>query len=237
MRPIKYTLGIHTGTDADAIALAQAGTANTPLTLVGVGGGVNDPFIQDVPRTVTITSVGNETGNRFSIRGKGTKGNEIFDSVVGANAGVAESVHVFSEIISITPEVDTAANVSAGQIATVPSPWIPLDYVIADGPVAVSLFAPAGVAGLNATVELAQDQLGYSVEKHSNHHGSVFDIAHPALEPLAPVTAITINAAGDTAEQLLPAPATAVRFVNTGPITAGELVMRIVQGHRAARAV
>lgn len=236
MRPFKYTLGIHTGAATAAIAALQAGTSGVPLTLVGVTGGVNDPFVQDVSRTVTITSAGNESGNRFSIRGIGTKGNEVYDSVVGANIGLAESVMVFSKIISITPEFDTAANVSAGQSATVPSPWIPLDSFADDSPVAVSLFAPVGVLGLNASVVLGLDQLGYSDQKHSNHHGSVFDIVHPAIEQLDPVTAIALAAAGDVAENLLPSPATALRLVNVGPITVGSVTMRVVQGTRSVRA-
>ncbi len=189
--------------------------------------------------TVTAVPIGQQafigsagTGNRYSIIGTGTKGNVVYDTISGGALGVSvESVQVFASIISVTPEFSTGGDVSVDTLSVIPSPWIPLDHVLNDAPVAVSLFAPVGAAGISVAVELTQDNLSYGTDKHHQHHGSVFDIVHPALESLVPVTAITLAAAGNTAENLLPAPATAVRFVNTGPLTAGEIVMRVVQGH------
>jgi hypothetical protein len=222
MRPFKYTLGLHAAGAAAGIAAAQAGTAGVPLTLTAT------PVVNDVPRTVVITSVGDETGNRFAIEGSGPKGNSIIESVTGANAGTVETQNVFATVTAITPEVDTAANVSAGTSSNVPTPWIPLDHVHPDSPAQISLQAPVGVLGLSAAVEITMDSLAY--QGSGVHHGSKFDIAFPDVLALAPDTPITLAAAGETVAAL-PMPVTAVRVLNTGPLTAGELNVRIVQGH------
>lgn len=235
MRPITYTLNPYLAADVNAVVVAQLGLAGVPLTLVGVGGGPADPFILDVPRTIELLTVGSQVGNNFLIRGAGTKGNEIYESMPGPGAvSTQESELVFSRIYSITPQFDTVTNVTFGIISDVPSPWFPLDYIADDAPASVALFAPAGSAGVSAAVQITMDQLGYNNAdpRRGGWHGSLFDIVPPTLEPLDPATAITLAAAGNDAAQLVPNPVTAVRFLNTGQLTAGSVTIKIVQGVR-----
>lgn len=228
MRPRIYEIGQYAAADADAIAVAQAVTAGVPMTLT------SSPYISDVPRTVQITSAADESDNRFSIRGKGVKGNEIYDTVTGANAGTAESRLVFAQVLSITPEIDGSGNVEAGTVDVVPTPWFPLDYVLTDFSVGI-LLELVGTVAAGATLEATMDQLGYNDRDpiRGGHHGSVFDIVSP-IENIEDITEEILGSASigtDTLESgLLTRPVTAIRALSNEALDADELVrLQILQ--------
>lgn len=233
MRPIKYELGAYAAGAAAAIAAAQAVTAGTPMTLVG-----GSPFVNDVPRTVLLTFVGDETGNRFSIRGSGPKGNEIYDTVDGT-VTTGESRAIFASVVSITPEADGAGNVSAGTVTVVPSPWFTLDSFVLDFRVGLRLSVPTVVAV--PTVEVSQVQLGYNdaIPERGVHHGSVFDIKLP-IDPAVDVDDISSEfapaiASGVDSRLELTQPETVVRFLSNEILTGAEILrMDILQGTRSA---
>jgi len=377
MRPILYELGPYGAADAVAIAVAQQAVANQSLALVGVAGDVNDPFLQDVPRTVLLTFVagnlsaavaedggafvdetaeansaaandmtlfpavpvagvdrynfgsdarfpsidvnvgtvgtgtytviweywngsvwgplgaladgttnfktggtntvsfgiptdwatltingqgpffyiraeiqagtvtavpvgtqafvaGAATGNRFVIHGAGHKGNEIYESITGG-ATTAESAGVFSKIYSITPENNLGGDVTAGTVDAVPTPWVPLNYIVPDFNATIRLQV-IGTVVTGALLQSTIDQLGFNNRDpiRGGHHGSVFDIVNPIVsidditnEVLGAATVIT-----DTALQgQLPRPVTAVRALSQEAIGAGELLrLQVLQG-------
>lgn len=229
MRPRIYEIGQYAGADTAAIAALQTVTAGTPMTLT------SSPYVADVPRTVSITSAADESGNRFSIRGKGPKGNEIYDTVTGANAGTAESTKVFSEVLSITPEVDGSGNVSAGIVDVVPTPWFPVEYAYQDISIGI-LLEVVGTVTAGATLEATMDQLGYNDRSpiRGGHHGTVFDIVSP-ISNIEDITNEILGAADVGSDTRLTGavtrPITAIRAKSNEALGADELVrFQLIQG-------
>lgn len=126
----KYTIGAAT---ANGICASQAGTANVALLLNGAltriqpENGFRDWFA-DVPRVVTITSAGDDTGITFTITGV-SGGKLTTETLAGAN-GAKAFVTVWDEISSIVPSGNTAANVTVGTTNAVKTPWIPLNAAL-----------------------------------------------------------------------------------------------------------
>lgn len=137
MRPIRTTLN-PVAAVANGYALAQAGTANLPLTLNGslVVAGVGTP---DIARRVGIASTGNDSGITFKVVGTARSeqgGAVLTETVTGSNGGTAATVNDFATVTSITPSGNTAGNVTAGTTATVSGPWVPWENFTADFQVA-----------------------------------------------------------------------------------------------------
>lgn len=141
--------------------------------------------------TVTAVPIGTQAfaeatavGNRFLIRGTSSKGNELVESVIGAATSV-ESQHVFASILSITPENNIGADVSAGTVSVVSTPWLPLDYLRTDFQVALGL-SFGGAITPDFTVELTLsnilDRRGNSpLPTVGTHFGSEFDLVFPTI--------------------------------------------------------
>lgn len=68
----------------------------------------------DVPRALTFTSAGNDTGITFTITGKDEYGATVVETVTGANAGVAAGKKAFSKVTGITASGASAGTVSVG---------------------------------------------------------------------------------------------------------------------------
>lgn len=222
MRPYRYVLGQYAAADADAVATAQTVAAGVPFALNGVMGGA-----LDVPRTLLFTFAGNETGNRFSIKGKGPKGNLIFDTVAGNNASTVECRALFAEVLEIVAERACANDVEVGTVDTVPTPWVPLDHD-----------RPEFNVGLNAVVVGEFDAGGYEIQAYQgvlasqSHVWDRFDIVHP----IDPALAMNITEGGTVAEESsfgqMVKPATAVRLRCTEALGAGEsITFEVLQGN------
>ena len=114
-----------TGTDADPDGISvSAQVANqTNLVLAGAlasGGSVT----LTVPRLVTITSVGNDTGFAFTVTGTDADGTAQTEAITGGNNSTKTGEKFFKTITQITPAGDPAntvtAGVAAGSIASSP---------------------------------------------------------------------------------------------------------------------
>lgn len=71
-------------------------------------------YVADVPRAVTVTSGGNDSGITFLIKGYDQYGYAMSQTLTGANAGVATTTKAFKSVISITPSGAVATTTSAG---------------------------------------------------------------------------------------------------------------------------
>jgi hypothetical protein len=105
--------------NASAIAASQSPgsaaltlSAGTGVTAVVVNGQTRYTF--DVPRTVTITSGGVDTGINFLVRGFDTYGNAMSEAITGASSTIATGKKAFMSVISITPSGAVASTVTAG---------------------------------------------------------------------------------------------------------------------------
>lgn len=227
MRPISVLLpGGGAVGDADAIALAQAVTANTPMTLVGVAGGVADPFVLDVNRQIALTFAADETGNNFTIHGAGPKGNEHYETIPGDVAGQYESEYVWSVIYNITPELDGAGNVSAGTVTNIRTNWIPVDHAVIDFKIGIGIHYQGTATG-TVTVQVSHSRLHRQPKK-----GTVFGLFAPDFEGEDTGNAALVGVIANV-NGVIEQPSTAVRLVASTAVTDLGIEMEIVQGHRA----
>ena len=88
-------------------------TAGTGVTAVVDVYGVTR-YVADVPRAVTITSGGNDSGISFLVKGYDIYGAPMSEAITGANAGAATGKKAFYSIVSITPSASAATTVTAG---------------------------------------------------------------------------------------------------------------------------
>ncbi len=126
MRPQVVRVGPLAAASANTVAQSQTGTANTALVLNGASatGGV---ATLDMPRRIGITSVGNDSGNSFTIKGTNWSGAPVTELLVGGNASSVQSVLDYATVTSVTPTNATAAAVTVGTTATASSQWARLD--------------------------------------------------------------------------------------------------------------
>tara|TARA_R110002012_G_scaffold168890_1_gene332667 strand:+ start:627 stop:3908 length:3282 start_codon:yes stop_codon:yes gene_type:complete len=104
-----------TGTDADPDGISvSAGVDNqTNLVLEGAlasGGSVT----LTVPRLITITSAGNDTGFAFTVTGTDADGTAQTEAITGGNNSTKTGTKFFKTITQITPAGNPASTVTAG---------------------------------------------------------------------------------------------------------------------------
>lgn len=93
-------------------AAALTLTAGTGVTLSIVNGVRR--YVADVPRAVTISSGGVDTGINFLVRGFDVYGNAMSEAITGASTATATGQKAFKSIVSITPSAAAASTVTAG---------------------------------------------------------------------------------------------------------------------------
>ena len=108
MRIISATLGPFTTASANSIVTAAAGTGGTPLTLT------TSPYVLDNPRRIIITSTQTETGRLFFVVGTDWNGTQVSETISSVTSSAVQSVYDYATIISITPSVTTAGNITVG---------------------------------------------------------------------------------------------------------------------------
>jgi len=108
MRIISATLGPFSNPSANSIVTAAAGTGGTPLTLT------TSPYVLDNPRRIIITSTQTETGRTFAVIGTDWNGQTQSETISGVSATAVQSVYDYATIISITPNSNTAGNITVG---------------------------------------------------------------------------------------------------------------------------
>ena len=226
MRPLSILLpGGGAAGAVGAVAAAQAVTAGTAMTLVGVAGGIADPFILDVKRQIALTFAASEVGNNFTIHGLGDKGNEQYETIAGTAAGQVETEAVWTRIFSITPEQDGAGNVSADTITNIRTQWVPVDYMTPEFNLGVRLVYLGGATG-TVSVQLSHARLHRQPKK-----GSIFGLFPPDYQGIDTTNLNLVGATGDSSSNIQE-PVTAVRLNATTAITGTGVEMRLVQGIR-----
>ena len=95
------------------VAAALVLSAGTGVTAIVDAFGVTR-YTFDVPRAVTVTSGGVDTGIAFLIKGYDFYGNPMSQLLTGASATVATTTKAFMSVVSIVPNGAVASTVTAG---------------------------------------------------------------------------------------------------------------------------
>lgn len=94
---------------ASALALSAGAGVTAIVDAFGV-----TRYVADVPRGVTISSGGNDTGITFLVRGYDQYGAPTTQTVTGTNGSTATTLKAFMSIISVQPSASVASTVTAG---------------------------------------------------------------------------------------------------------------------------
>ena len=121
MRIISATLGPLATPSANAIVTAASGTGGTPLTLT------TSPYVLDTPRRIIITSTQTETGRTFLVVGTDWNGQQQSETISGVTSSAVASLYDYATIISVTPNSNTAGNITVGTNSTASTRPIFLD--------------------------------------------------------------------------------------------------------------
>lgn len=197
---------------ATGIATSQSGTALTALTLNGslVTTGVATLDSGGASRRVIITSAGDDSTHTFTIVGTDRYGRAQTEVLTGAN-GVAQSLHDFKTVTSITPTQNTTSTVTAGTNGVGSSdPWI------------IDAFANPQDLGAAVTVS---GTVTYTVEESYDDLAPAWDLANNTYTFFADPT---FNARAVNTNGVLSGPYTMIRLtINSGT---GSATFRGVQG-------
>lgn len=118
-RPVQFSAGIcvvsfvPVALDPDGYALSQTPGAGGNLTLAGalVTSGVG---YADVPRSVSITSAGNDSGRTFTVYGTDEYGQTMSEAITGPNTTTAHGAKAFWTVTRIAVDAATAGAITAG---------------------------------------------------------------------------------------------------------------------------
>jgi hypothetical protein len=114
-----YTI---TGTDADGICKSQTPLAAGALTQDGA-------LAAGIPtgQHVTVTCAGADAGRSFVVIGTNTSGQTISETIAGSDGSTTTGTSNFKTIASVTVDAATADAITVGWVATLETPWVPLD--------------------------------------------------------------------------------------------------------------
>lgn len=152
---------------ANGIALSQAGTASTPLTLAGslVTGGVATLDSGGAARRVNIQSLGNDTAISFVIVGTDRYGRAQSETLGGAGTASATSLRDYITVKSVMPTGNTATGVLVGTNGTGSSDLYICDWV-PNGNLIGAALEFTGTA--NATVQETLDDFSPAWDQVAN---------------------------------------------------------------------
>lgn len=148
MRPLKIAFTM-AAADADGICLSQTPAAGgvQSLTINGALAAAGVATL-DVPRRVSITSAGNDSGRTFTVTGTDRYGHTQTEAIAGPNTATVIGTKDFKTVTGVTIDDDSAGAITVGSSDEAATPWIPLDLY--RNPVNVS-FAVALSAGASLT--------------------------------------------------------------------------------------
>lgn len=89
-------------------------------------------YAADVPRCVTITSGGNDSGITFTVKGYDVYGAAMSEKITGSNGSTATGKKAFLSVTSITPSGAVASTVTAGTADTFGMPVQVIDKCYID---------------------------------------------------------------------------------------------------------
>jgi hypothetical protein len=106
-------------------------SAGTGITAVVDAYGVTR-YTLDVPRAITITSGGNDSGIAFLISGYDVYGEPMTQLLTGGNAGAATTTKAFMSVVSIVPNgaVATTAEAGTADVFGLPVAVVDAGYII-----------------------------------------------------------------------------------------------------------
>jgi hypothetical protein len=107
-RTVRVNLGSPIVADVDSLFASASLSGSGAITLITAG----KTF--DVPRNVTITSAGVDTGITFTVTGTDVYGVTTVETITGASTAMASGKKAFKTITSITRSGSTAAAVTIG---------------------------------------------------------------------------------------------------------------------------
>ncbi|CAH1677878.1 hypothetical protein [Chelatococcus sp.] len=127
-----------------------------------------------ISRNVRITSVGNDSGITFTVRGYDLYGYPMAETITGANAGVASGTKAFKYIASVTSSAAAAGNVSVGTGDVIGLPlqanaWGSVDVMWNNAKVTASTGFTAAVLTDPATATTGDVRGTYALQVASNN--------------------------------------------------------------------
>jgi len=113
LETLEVNFGAPVAADADGVSASASITAAAGAT---IGGALAADGVAtfDVPRNVTITSAGDDSGETFTVTGKDEYGKAVVETITGANAGVANGKKAFKTISAVAISGDSAGAVTIG---------------------------------------------------------------------------------------------------------------------------
>lgn len=183
--------------DDDAIAETQTPAGAGDLVLDGtlVANGVAE-LGGELP--VDIESDSDDSGVVFVVIGDKADGAEVIEAVQGPNAGVSRTTQTFARVRRIAVNGACSGDITVGidnEEGGIYSRWLPLDYVIADFNVGISVVVPDGATATGVGIEFTNGDVmdpgmdGVQPKKKA----SIFELfrgpfeahAHPTLDGLS----------------------------------------------------
>lgn len=236
MRPNVISISPYATGDPDAVALSQTPAAGgiQSLTINGAfaAGGV---ATMDAKRQVFFTFAADESARTFIVRGTDQKGNLRVEAVAGA-AATATTVQGFSTVTQIQIDDDSAGAIEVGTATIVQSDWFPLDYIISNFKVGLSLvFGGALTPNFDVQVTLSNllSRRGNDPLPTVGHWlGSEFGLIYPTANPQDHDTLIAVVA--DSTGNL-DFPVRAIRLQSNQVFTVNLVQMEIVQSGHTGR--
>ena len=151
MKPSSNTYTI-TATDADGICQSQTPGAAGNLT-------INGALAAGIPtqQHVTIYGGSNESGKTFTIYGTDQGDQAISETLTGPNAGTVTSVLNYKTVTRVAVSAATAGAVTVGVVATLETPWAPLDVHKSNFNVGYQVGITTATFELQGTLDGVQD--------------------------------------------------------------------------------
>lgn len=236
MRPNVLSISPYATADADAIHVSS-----TP-----VAGGIQDLAIDgafasggvatmDEHRQVRFTFAADESARRFIVRGTDRKGNTRVEAVAGA-AATALTVQGFSTVTQVQIDDDSAGAIEVGTATIVQTDWFPLDYIVSDFKVGLSLVLGGALTpsfDVQVTLSNLLSRKGNDPMPTVNSWvGSEFDLIFPTanVQDHDTLVAVVADATGNLAF-----PVRAIRLQSNQVFTVDPVIMEIVQSGHTGR--
>lgn len=113
---VRILLGAPIAADTDSVCTAETLTGASAGDAIPIDGALasNGVATLDVPRALTFTSSGDDTGITITATGTDEFGNAVVETVTGANAGAAAGKKAFKTVTSVTVSDASAGTIAVG---------------------------------------------------------------------------------------------------------------------------
>lgn len=200
--------------DGDSIATSQSPSAGGQQALVLDGVlATSGVALLGGELPVDITSDDDDSDRVFVVIGYKNDGAEVIEAVRGPNTGTVRTTLTFAAVTSVLVDDDTAGAIEVGIDADadgVYSRWFPLDYVLTDFNVGISVEIPAGATAVAAIQYTQSDVMDPTLDgTQPRKKASIFELFR------GPITAIdhaTLTNLSASAGGVITSPVGAVRL-------------------------